>query len=329
MDEIERRIRAARPLSGHRLLPLTERAKRELADLLLGSGEGPTHQPRAAHRRWTRVGPRLLAAVLIVGAVMVAFMWQPHSRHAIAATPPVLDPTPVADPGDQLARLAEEARASGGAASSETITIHMMSWSLNTDMDAAGQVSSAISPEVYTITIGADGSRRQVVTAGHAVDAHGNPAESDPAPGTVLSELYSAPGEYEPLFTSPAPTTASEIGPFLEAGSGLDAQEHASSAFLAITYLLVEQQLDGQQTAAIIDFLAGLPDIEVAGTVTDRLGRPALALAGPRPTGDYTDYLLLAAESGSIIGFETVYTGHDRPDINSPAVTSYQIWTRS
>ena len=35
MGELERRIRAARSVSGSRDLPLTDRAKRELAELLL------------------------------------------------------------------------------------------------------------------------------------------------------------------------------------------------------------------------------------------------------------------------------------------------------
>ena len=41
MDELERRIRAARPVSGNRTLPLTDRAKRELAELIRSEVKDP------------------------------------------------------------------------------------------------------------------------------------------------------------------------------------------------------------------------------------------------------------------------------------------------
>ncbi|QTV79160.1 hypothetical protein [Microbacterium sp. NIBRBAC000506063] len=56
MDEIERRVRAARPTSGHRDLPLTDRAKRELAELALVDETAPARAERSAESRhaWPR-----------------------------------------------------------------------------------------------------------------------------------------------------------------------------------------------------------------------------------------------------------------------------------
>ena len=92
MDELERRIRAARPMSGNRDLPLSDRAKRELADLVLSSphampGRRPPAQPL---RRKTRLRTQRLvgvAAGLVVAIAISTIIFNiVPSRPASAAT---------------------------------------------------------------------------------------------------------------------------------------------------------------------------------------------------------------------------------------------------
>lgn len=85
MDELEARLRAARPISGHRSLPLTDRAKRELADLMLAEHQAARATPVAdvpgagRQRRWTRsISAAVIAAVALsgVGIGAAATQWR-------------------------------------------------------------------------------------------------------------------------------------------------------------------------------------------------------------------------------------------------------------
>ena len=336
--ELEQRIRAARPPRGHRSDPLPERAKREMDELLVGSGYVPVYfvdRPSGVTRsRFRRFGPAWLAAaaVVVVAFVASSMLGPGGSQPAGAATPPLLVVEPLADPGAEV--LVDLARAARGSdfsvpAEGEDVTIGVQSWVLHMEIGADGELDASatvVSPEVHTVTFGADGSMSQVVTAGQAYDETGETVEQDPPIGTVLWTFDEGPGGYEPLFTTPAPRHSDEGEEFLTGGGGLPAGESASNAFWTINYLLSEQRLDGLQTAALLDFVATLPDYTIAGTTTDRLGSPALVLTAQRADGEFSDSLLLDPETGQILAFETTYIGTSRPDLTAPAVSEYHAW---
>lgn len=331
MDEIERRIRAARPVSGNRNLPLSDRAKRELADLLISeSHSGPD---KGARRRLS-IGRlvTLVAVFVVVTAVGILGPWRLGSVAAQAATPPMLPIDHLTATGPEtlleLAQIAAHAPADEPGEGGQVIRVR--SWALHVveSDDEVGQFASVIHPENYEITLPADGSMRTVVTAGQAYDQDGTLVSGGPALGTVLWSLELSPSEYVPMFSRSAPTQSDLFGTFLSAGSGLNAQTRGSDALLAISYLLMEQTLNGSQTSAALRYLATLPDIGVAGTTTDRLGRPAIALEAEREDGNYNVLLLVDPATGQILAFETVYIGTSRTDIKAPAVTEYQAWEK-
>lgn len=118
MDELESRIRAARPASGHRDLPLTERAEREL-DALTRDGTGgpeaaaganPAGQtrtqaaaatpgpddadPGAPTPRGHRLLLALVASIVLIAAVSIPLglrLWQPEEAPVPPASP---EPSP-------------------------------------------------------------------------------------------------------------------------------------------------------------------------------------------------------------------------------------------
>lgn len=326
MDEIERRIRAARPVSGNRTLPLTDRAKRELADLLIAE----SHVTQEKKPRWLHRSRLLGLAGLVLLAVAVGVFWPHSGQHAHAIGPPALVIEPInSAPEKALTDLAAAAAQSiPTPPSDQEVVITMQSWYLHmTVLDEDVDPSlTVVSPEKSVTRIAPDGSFSRVVTAGIPHDESGNFATSEIAPGTVLSTVDRGPDEYIPTFSGPAPREAAKVGAFLTEGAGFDVTESANNAFHAVAYLLAEQRLDGAQTSALIAFLGTLPDYKVAGTAQDRLDRPALVLTAVRPGDQYTDYLLLDQESGEVLAIESVYTGDSRTDMHAPTVMSYEAW---
>ena len=328
MDELERRIRAARPVSGNRTLPLTDRAKRELAELIIAESHNAPKRSKGWIARSRLLG---LAAVLVL-AVSAGLLW-PTPGQSAYASPPALVIVPIESArGDVLADLAITARDnpqhSNVPASGEEVTISMQTWVMHME-EVDGELDpdlTVVSPENIVTTLRPDGSRSTVATAGIPYDAVGNVASTEVAPGSVLWTLEHGPGEFKPTFSGPSPRDSAQIGPFLSMATGVDVTQDASSAFLAIGILLQEQRLDAVQTSALVEFLGTLPDYKVAGTATDRLDRPALVLTAVRPGEQYTDYLLLDRTSGDVLAIESVYTGNSRTDLDSPTVMSYSAW---
>lgn len=326
MDEIERRIRAAQPVSRSRRLPLSDRAKRELADLLLSDAE--REEPTPAGRASWRISSRLMAmAAVVILALTAGLLWPHATAPASAITPQMLQIQPIKDKDDLLLTLSDAAsqRPTPTVRAGESvITVH--SWGLSIEVDEDGTGPAVISPQVSTTTIRSDGSVSKVWRAGEAYTPAGATVpDQDPAPGTVLGELDQSAADYEPLFPEIAPREVGLVEGFLRKGSGLEVT-HASNALLSISYLMQEQQLDGNQTAALIAFLDRLPDVTIDGVTNDRLGREALVLSAPRDDGQYTDRLLLDRSDGHVLAFESVYVGNVRTDVTAPAVTEYHLW---
>lgn len=332
MDELERRVRAARPMSGNRDLPLTDRAKRELADLLLSRPNIAPHRERAAEarrRNSARVTRRLAAVAVILVAVILASTVVPDvipNGSAQAATPAPLVTSAIA--GSTAETLARLKIAKQNDRSDPGNSIRFQSWELNTEIDGNNEiVSSSIEPYRSETTFAPDGSVHSILTA--AEPFPGQDASGLPTPGTVIADETLAPGEYESPYDKPLPTDAARIGTYLARYRGERPPLTAGAAIREISGLLSSVILTREQETAIISYLQTLDGLTVAGTVTDRLGREGIAFAATdRRPGEYEDYVIISPNTGSIIAAETVYIGSQRTDIASPSVVDYTAWER-
>ena len=332
MDELERRIRAARPMSGNRDLPLSDRAKRELADLVLSSphampGRRPPAQP---HRRKTRLRTQRLvgvAAGLVVAIAISTIIFNiVPSRPASAATPELLPTTAVtASTHEVLDELKAVHQASNTPPSDR---IRLQSWELNTEVNDRGDiVSSSVEPQWSETVFLGDGSVHFLLTA--ADPFPGQQSEGLHPAGTILADQTFGPGEYVSPYSDPAPTDPALVGTYLARYAGEDAPLTAGSAIQEISGLLSSVILTPDQEGAILAYLQTLDTLTVAGKVTDRLGRDGIAFqAADRRPGEIEDLLIISSTTGSIIATETLYVGSERTDIASPSVIDYTAWKR-
>lgn len=330
MDEFERRIRDARPLSGHRHLPLTGRAKQELADLVLSSpnvppasrrlGPSPGH-PRRFSRRLMLIASSL-AAFAIAGGVTLNIL---PDTPASAATPPLL----VTDHIDASAEeILDESAKLMLQRDPPPNRIRMETWVLNTEIDANGTIiSSSVEPRHEEITFVGDGNVHVVVTV--APPFPGQKTEHLATPGTVLSDETFAPGEFDTPYPEAVPTEPTEIADYLATVAGSEQPLGAGETIQEVSSILSSNVLSRDQESALLSYVSGLPDLEVAGRVTDRLGRDGIAIrATDRDPGHVEDLLIISPRAGSITAAETIYIGNDRTDIASPSVIHYVAWDR-
>lgn len=328
MDELERRLRAARPAPGSRDLPLSDRAKREFAELVLSTPATPGARYRAgrldARRRNRRIVGLTGAGATLVAAISLVFGFA-QAPPATAMTPALLDVTEVDMSAHDLFTGLTELRRQDVPAPSDTI--RAQTWVLNTTVNEDGDVtSSTVEPQWNQTTFQSDGTVRVQVTA--ADPFPGQDTAGLPAPGTVLAEETYQPGEYERPYPEPVPTNAGLIGDYLAQISGND-KLSVGEALVEISGIVSNVILDTDQETAILGYLSTLDGLTVAGEVTDRLGRPGVAVtAADRENGEVEDILILSTQTGKIVAAETVYVGSTRTDIRSPSVIDYAAWER-
>lgn len=332
MDELERRIRAARPMSGNRDLPLTDRAKRELADLVLSrpnaaSGRARTAAARRRHReRFTRRLAGVSAGIAASAVVSTIVLNVIPGGAAQAATPALLVTTAISESVVEALEGLEIVKQNDD--SDPGNSIRLRSWELSTEVDEEGNiVSSSVEPQWSETTFTADGGVRFVLTAAEPFPGQG--ADGLAEPGTVIADETLGPGEYVSTYGDPVPTDPREIDAYLAQYAGDESPLTAGAAIHEISGLLSSVILTSEQEAAVIAYLRRLDGLSIAGAVTDRLGREGIAFkATDRRPGEYEDYLIISPDTGSIIAAETVYVGSERTDIASPSVVDYAAWER-
>lgn len=323
MDDLERRIRAARPVSGHRNLPLTDRAKRELAELMLQESSLPTSRSTStrAHTRWWF---GIAAAALVVVAAVAIPVRVLTSAPSHAATPALLAVTPVQGTASELLReLSLASRAANTLPPTGTIHIQVETWTLATDNDGIAR-GSTILPERHDITREPDGTLTTKVTAGKPV---GTIRPDTPTEGELLRLETLAPEAADYEFGTPAPEDSDDVARFLARTPTSETLLTAAASIDAISSLLLEQTLSPAQTQAILNYLADLPDITVTGATLDRHGREGITFSAvDRDHPEYSAHLVIATSTSQILAIERTYTGSDRTDIASPSVVQYYIW---
>lgn len=342
-DDLENKLRAAKPGTVRRHDPISERSLLLLDEI---NREARTHRiaPRRLRSPWRaaasrpprrdssparrRVLPLLSGGFVVVMVAIAAIALNVmNPGTAVALTPPLLETTPVAgEPSDVMRELGEAAGNEGDTAV-EGNKILFTSWALNTTIGEDGTItSSAVEPQWREVTFADDGSTRMVITAGVPFD--GAPADNLPEPGTLLEDTTYEAGseEFGFAFREEPPTDPSAVGGYLQRAIGLEAPS-LGDYFIAVGGLLSTRILTGEQENALVMFLSEQNGLRIAGSTTDRLGREGIVFrASDRLTG-YQDYLIIS-RSGQILASETIYTGNDRDDIPSPAVVEYTAWER-
>lgn len=319
MDRAEDLIRNARPPEE----PLSTRAEADLASILATTTDRTSASPVRPHRgqaRWVLVAA---AAVVIALAVVGVSLIRPEK--AVAATPPMPAFTSTGqDAPSVLANLKARAAAAPDRSSAREIVAQW--WALASDVDASGTItSSSIDPRRRVTTLGPDGIVGYTDYAAQPFGADGRPIDDPtaPTPGTLLDTVTVDADQR--IFTDPPPTQPAEVGPYLAAHLPLTSSSPTVNAFSGIRGLLAERVLKPAEQAAFLGYLAGLRDIQVLGTSTDRLGRPVIVFAAP-PEKEYQTLLMLSPDTGQIAATEVIYLGEERSDIPTPAVVEYVVW---
>lgn len=331
MDEIEQRIRAARPLSGNRDLPLSDRAKRELAELVMSAPAASDAAEARTERPWFRLNrPALVSIAAAAAVVVLVVVWSQAPTPVQAATPPLLSFTPVGgEPSELLLGMSENTCDDPWetAEPNGDVVIVTHDWNIATSIGANGEVEwSRVEPEVLTRVMYPDGSIAYSAVAGEPFVAPDQSLAGMPTPGTPLWENSFDPEEAGYWFADEFPETVDDVAGFFRLYSGFDDREGAANTFQDVNNLLVERVLDCGEQTTLLRYLATLPDIEVEGMTVDRIGRDALALSAINLEGGFEEYLFFEPTSGRILATERVYVGTERTDIGPPYVTSYTAW---
>lgn len=324
MDEIERRVRAARPPSGHRDLPLTDRAKRELAELALVDETTPA---RSGALRGVPARVATSAAVIAAALLLVPLGTTLTPAPAAALTPPPLEWTPttvtVSDAVDDALRSLER---SDGLDEPQRES-HSIGWYFHVDVEGERASRTVISPEEVHFTWDEDLSARIRVVAGTPYWAD-DPARALPpdAPraGEVLRDEVFAPGEYDPLLPDPPGRTPAELEEFLQP-IALGGLSSGFALFDAIDTAFQAWSLTNEQQGSLLELIDDASGVTVLGAGLDRAGRPVIGLSTTHPDVAQERHILVSQETGRIIGFE-IYMVEGDDYFPGNAVISYTLY---
>lgn len=317
MDEIERRLRGARPDIGTRHDPLSARAE---ADLRAITRVAPTRPRRS---RMSFLAAPALGAALVALVVVAGVLQAPQPS---MAAPPQLQLRSVDEPLDAVIARLRAATAALPAEEAWPQEVSSEAWLSEVDIDDT-VASHYVQPVEVTQLRNADGSGIRTTRAGDV--RWGTPTPDQPAaePGTVLETLDYGAGRFPVIHTTPPPASAVELRAYLaEDGGGAGAS--AGEIFTAVTRMADEWRLDGPQTAAVLQLIGELPGVSVGGEVTDRLGRDGIALqTETRAGGSFRDTLVFDAMTGRLLSAEEVYLGGVAGyDLPFPTVFAYTAW---
>ncbi|MGI8682561.1 MAG: CU044_5270 family protein [Mycobacteriales bacterium] len=274
--------------------------------------------PLSALRR--RPGLRLVAVVAAtVGLVTVIAVAAPavlpghRSGSAYAATPPLLDYHGSRQSSrGLLLTLAAAARRQPEPAAGRYDYIQTQGWYLDTAQDTAGHVfRSQVDPARREDWIDAAGS--------------GRIEETRRGIRTDTSRLY-GPGQLggpPPLPPDPAAVRAE-----------LAKRSHGYGDFewlVAIQDVWLAQVVPPRVQSAMLQALAGLHHLSVKGNVTDRAGRPGVAVTTTSAyTGLRENYtMIFNPHTGVLLDYEEVTLDAGDFHVRVPATIDYTVWLRS
>ena len=331
-DELERLLRASTPYPPALERGLSLRAQTDLERIM----RGPARSRRTRRWAWGISVPAVAVAVVALVVALVVNPLAPPTPAAAQGLPP-LTYAQSALGSDEAIDLAQSLLAGSPGAAEPIRESTTVAWYSHIQMDGPDR-GTVISPEVTTWTWDAEAKTSRIVTtAGEQYQADGTPIptrEDVSPPGTVLRDdrwgeeawSYEAPdGTLVPL---PIALEGSSVEFYREVMREWTGAEPTGFDVLSgIPQLLAMWTLTNEQHANLLELLRDRDDVEFLGTTTDRAARDVLAFASTNASGLHTLVLLVSADTGRVVGSETIFLGDD-PDIPIPtdSVMSYQMW---
>lgn len=338
--DVIRKLAAVNPVPAGTLDGLVDQRSELLREDILRTPR--VERRSSAPRRLVLAGAAVVVAGMAAAAVVV---WPTGAEPAHAVTPQMLNYRPdgarASEVLHRLAELAERAPASPGGRYDYT---QMQSYYLHS---AARGDSRASAVEVVKEErwLAPDGSGRAVNVKGDLRVVGSDGAETANAvtyQGEPESDQRYGPGrlsgvaDLSGLSTDPAVLAGQLAGN----GTGFGWSDTAPNApdwyrrIVVVTGIAKQQTVPPRLWAAMLRVLATTPELTSQGAVTDRAGRPALAVSvdttydGGRPS---RLVLLFAPETGTFLGEEHILTTKfgDGPydeylRVRIPAVTEYR-----
>lgn len=321
MDDIEQRIRAANASPVRRNSPLSERAKLDLTLIV--------QEPRASHfaegRRRTRrtilvstVAAMAVIALTVLGAVV-------FTPHAAMASPPLLSVTTIDGSVTQI--LGKLSRAARALPAPTSTVIRAETWSA--DITVKDRVTTEFVQPSEVVRTRLEDLSGEVVTYASGVRWGSAPAGVKvPRKGSELTREKYAAGTYPILFPVAPPDSSGSYAAYFHQYAGTQADSSPGDYFRAIADLRNDWAFNGPQTGAVLDFVGQLPDVSIAGEVTDRLGRPGVAIqTTTRGGGAFRDLLVFDKSTGALLSAEQIYLGGLKDvRLDFPSVLDYIAW---
>ncbi len=322
--------------------PITAADSTRLARSITAAHPAPQARTRAPRRALTTLGA-IAACVALAIAVVVGVVRAPVSE--AATTPRMLDyslsdpRTPLSDAPaatDALATVAQAARHSNDLAGTGDVQyVASYGWYLSIEHDTTG-TTSQIFPTFTRSWLTADGSATVTQSRGSALDADGR-ASPDAPTGIGGTDVLPVGALDAGLAARLAATTdeAALQTALLELSTGLscdqDARWHAQCLVEAVLQVHNQYVVPPTLAARLWDLLGHERAIRDLGTTTDRLGRPAVAVALPSDPDDTirstVNVLLISPDTGQLTGTETITLSDTVSPVTEPTVTSFTAWT--
>lgn len=266
-----------------------------------------------------------LAAMAIATAAIVTTQVAAPAP-AVAVTPPLLETAPLA------ATLDEVVDESIGALEGGADEAECGGWHVTWRYDPEIADEHVIAPYWARWVWDGDGSGHLETVPGDTYTVvDGDVVEKElplPPAAEGLTEEEWAEANYEGWFSEAPPSDAEGLAAYLREHAYLPDDADGLQVWGAIDALLDEWLLSGKQTAAALDLLTRTGDVELLGSVTDRLGREGVALAvraEERPAFDVT--VVLDEDSRRFIAADVVYRGgSDTLDLPAETVIEYTAW---
>lgn len=294
--------------------------------------DGPTREPAPA--RWRRralLGAVVTSAAAVVGGVVIVQIAGP-SAPAYAATPPPLrlqyagTAPPARDGLLQLAAAVESAPA-GTRPAGRYSFVQVGQWSLDLS-SGEGRTEVAVVPQVISTWRAIDGSGKVATVTLNSADVGEQPDVQGliaaAASGKTEVNAY-APGQLAAVVAEPVPTDVDALKRALYAHQ--PRVNGPESALRAVADLYRTTEVDQSVRVAALRFLARTDGVLLRGTVTDRLGRPGLAVSVDSEDDGTRDLLVFDRRTGLLLAHESMFLRRpERLPVKVPAVFAYVLY---
>ncbi len=323
-DEFARAMRRLDPARTPVDAPIPLDAERRMREIV---GRPPVARPRAAARRrpvlaWTSAA----AAIVVILTIVTGVLWMPApSASALTPTPLVYTSTP-ADPIEAIdAARAQLVRDDDGVVAERRSL--SLGWYFSASPD--GAEATVFRREWVDLRWNENFSGSIVTTAAEATNADGDTVPAgEPTPGTVVAESRYVQNQFRPLSPTPPTPSVDAMRELLRTAVGAEGELTAGDAIIGARTLLGEWTLDDAQQSALLQVVAEAPGLRALGTTRDRIGREVIGLGGlPTPPSNADVTLLISADTGRIVGFESALVDANTDlDLPPGSLTEYALW---